>query len=556
MKKMRRLLTAVLAVTLCLCIPSSALALGDTLNWGVYSAPEGRFMSGLYDTMYDLYVLELTQDPLFLQDTKAEVQTFRPRLAESWEVSEDGMEYVFHLREGVTWHDGEPFTADDVIFDFTSFCDYRMNSNNYLTIFSNIAGAPEYYEYTKALSEGAEPETVVKGVSGLEKVDDYTVKMTLHTYYAPLMTSLSNLNLFPKHIWEAIPIDTWLTSEQIATPIGTGPYKFVKYERDQYVQFEANPDYYLGEPKIKTVIYKIVNQDTAQVELLNGDLDVVSMISNPTKEVMDNYINNGMNVLEFADQGYQIMAINTQVEKLSDKVVRQAFCYAINRQGMIDNLLNGYAKLLNCPCYRDSWAYPDDLEEYAYNPEKAKELLASIGWEDTDGDGVVDKDGEPFVVNLLCPTGNKVREQSAVIIQQNLKDIGVTCNVETMDFNTVMERSVYSADYELSLIGWSVNIDPDVFDMYHSSTQFLNNNNMARYANPELDPLLEASATEPDQEKRKELFYQIFHILNQDIPMMMLYSANEIRASRPELIGYDCGNESEFINIHEWYFDN
>ncbi|MDO4357680.1 MAG: ABC transporter substrate-binding protein [Clostridia bacterium] len=554
-KSFVRIFTVVLAMTLCLCIPSSALALGDTLNWGVYSAPKGFFMSGIYDAMYDLYVLELTQDPLFLQDTKADEQVFRPRLAESWEVSEDGMEYVFHLRSDVKWHDGEPFTADDVIFDFTSFCDYRMNANNYLTMFSNIAGAPEYYEYTRALSEGTEPETVVEGVSGLEKIDDYTFKITLGTFYAPFMTSLSNLNIFAKHIWEDIPIDTWRTCDTLKTPMGTGPYKFVKYEQDQYVTFEANPDYYLGEPKIKNVVYKIVNQDTAQVELINGDLDVVSMISNPTKEVMDNYENNGMNVLEFADQGYQIMAINTQVEKLADNTVRQAFCYAINRQGMIDHLLNGHATLLNCPCYRDSWAYPDDLEEYAYNPEKAVELLNSIGWVDTDGDGVLDKDGEPFEVSLLCPTGNKVREQSAVIIQQNLKDIGVTCDVETMDFNTVMERASYSDNYELALIGWSVGIDPDVFSMYHSSTQFLNDNNMARYANLELDPLLEASAAEPNQEKRGELFYQIFHILNQDIPMMMLYSPNEIRASRPELVGYDCGNESEFINIQDWYFE-
>ncbi|HML46616.1 MAG TPA: peptide-binding protein, partial [Clostridia bacterium] len=524
-KRTSGLLALLLALILCLGATTSALALGDTVRWGVYSSPKGWFHTGIYTDLYDSYVMQLTNSPLIVQDETAAELTFKPYLAESWELSEDSLELTFHLRQNVKWHDGVPFTADDVVFHFSSLCDARLNSSRYGTIMAPVKGAAEYYAYTEALMNGkAEGLTPVEGVEGVVKIDDYTVKFVYNEPYPPAMTVFAGFGVFAKHIWEQYPIETWRECDALSTPIGTGPYKFVKYEQDQYVEFTANEDYFLGAPKIKTFIYRIVNQDTAQIDLINGDLDIVSMISNPKNSSLQIYTDNGMKVVEFADAGYQYMNIYTRDPKFSDVRVRQALAYAVNRQGIVDSLLDGHGIVLDAPMIASSWAYPKReegvLNPYEYSPEKAKELLAEAGWTDTNGDGWLDKDGKKFETSLIFPVGNKVREQSAPVIAQCLKDVGIDCTLESMDFNTLSPRMVTGTDFELGLIGLSINADPDVFTYFHSSEADKGNFNMARYENPELDKLIEASRVETDAAKRKDLFYQINTILNNDLPFL------------------------------------
>ena len=559
MKNWKRLIVTVLALILCFSVSTSALALGDTLRWGVYSAPGGLFLSGIYQTMYDRYVMELTCDPLMFLDESTDEESYLPRLATSWDISEDGLTYTFHLAEGVTWHDGEPFTADDVAFDLVTQCDGRLNASGYVSTFSKIVGAPEYFAYTEALGKGeADGMDVVETVSGVQVIDEHTVSVTLSETYAPFLSAgLNAFFIYPKHIWENIPVEEWRTCDQLHTPIGTGAYKFVKYEQDQYVEMVANEDYFLGAPKIKNFIYKIVNQDTAQVELINGDLDVVSMISNPTKEVMDNYTNNNMNVIEFADAGYQYMIYNTQLDKLSNPKVREAITTAINRQGIVDNLLAGHGAVMDAPIFHDSWAYPDDLNPHTYDPEAAKAMLAEAGVEDTNGDGKLDFNGEQFTLELLCPVGNKVREQCAVVIQQCLAQIGIDVTVETLEFNTLLDRVVYNKEFELSLLGLSVSLDPSsIYTCFHSDNQFVNGtNNLSQWALPELDELIEKGTQVVDPAERKEIYSKAAHILNENQPECWLYCANEIRATRPELKGYALNNSAEFLDVQNWYFE-
>ncbi len=561
MKKLTAgLLALILALSLCFSVTTSAFALGDTVRWGVYSSPKGWFHAGIYTDMYDFYVMQLTQSPLILQDETSSELAYKPYLAEKWSFSDDNLELTFQLRQNVKWHDGVPFTADDVVFHFTSLCDSRLNSSRYGVIMAPVKGAEEYRAYTEALAAGkAEGMTPVENVEGIVKVDDYTVKFIYKAPYAAALSTFAVHPLSAKHIWEQYPIETWRESAALGTPIGTGPYKFVKYEQDQYVEFTANEDYFLGAPKIKTFIYRIVNQDTAQIDLINGDLDIVSMISNLKNSSLQVYADNGMKVVEFADAGYQYMNIYNRDPKFSDVRVRQALAHAVNRQGIVDSLLDGHGIVLDAPMIASSWAYPKReegiLNPYEYSPEKAKELLAEAGWTDTDGDGWLDKDGQKFVTSLIFPVGNKVREQSAPVIAQCLKDVGIDCTMESMDFNTLSPRMVTGTDFELGLIGLSINADPDVFTYFHSSEADKGNFNMARYENPELDTLIEASRTEMDAAKRKDLFYQINTILNRDLPFLWLYSMNEVRAYNPKLINFNVGNFWEFMDVETWYFE-
>ena len=557
---LKRLLAISLALVLVLSLAPSALALGDTVRWGVYSSPKGWFHYGIYTDMYDSYVMQLSQSTLFLLDEAAEQESYLPVLAESWSFSEDGTLLTLNLRKDVKWHDGVPFTADDIVFQLNAICDGRLNSSRYGSVLINVKGAKEYYAYTTALANGeAEGLEVVESVEGFTKLDDYSLTIEYAQPYAGAMATLADMLFSPKHIWEPIPIEEWRTAPELGTPIGTGPYKFVKYEQDQYVEFVANEDYFNGKPKIETFIYKIVNQDTAQIELINGDLDVVAMISNVRNDSLKIYTDAGMEVIEFADAGYQYMNMYTRDEKLSDVRVRQAICYAIDRQGIVDNLMDGHGVVLDAPTISTSWAYPKReegiLNPYAFDIEKAKELLAEAGWTDTDGDGFVDKDGVKFTTSLIFPVGNKIREQSAPIIAQGLKMAGIDCTLESMDFNTLSPRMVTGTDFEMGLIGLSINSDPDVFTYFHSSEADTGNFNMARYENPEMDRLIEASQVEMDTAKRKEIFYDIFTILNHDLPFICLYSLNEVRAHTPKLKGYQVGNFFEFPSVEQWYFE-
>ncbi|MDR1263498.1 MAG: peptide-binding protein [Oscillospiraceae bacterium] len=558
----KRVIAFFLILMLTLGISVSALALGDTLRWGVYSAPKGWFHPAIYTDMYDAYILMLTYSPLVIQDESSEEISFIPQLAESWNVSEDGLSLTFYLRKDVKWHDGVPFTADDVVFNYTAMCDARVNSTGYGDKMLSIKGAIEYNEYTTALMNGeAEGLTPVEGVEGIVKEDDYTVTFIYSEPYAPALVKFADSRavITPKHIWENIPFEQWRSSPELGAPVGTGPYKFVKYEQDQYTEFVRNEDYFGQVPAIEHFIYKVVNQDTAQAELLSGDLDVVSMISDVREESLKVYTDAGMIVVEKADAGYQYMNINLRDPKLSDVRVRQAIAYAIDRQAIVDNLLNGHGIVLDAPMIASSWAYPKReegiLNPYDYDLDKAKELLAEAGWTDTDGDGFVDKDGQKFAVSLIFPVGNKVREQSAPIIAQYLKIAGIDCSLEAMDFNSLSPRMVTGTDFELGLIGLSIGSDPDVFSYFHSSEADKGNFNMARYEDADMDALIEASQQEMDPAKRKEIFYEINTKLNYDLPFLWLYSANEIRAITPKLKNYDFGNFWEFMNVETWHFE-
>jgi peptide/nickel transport system substrate-binding protein len=262
---------------------------------------------------------------------------------------------------------------------------------------------------------------------------------------------------------------------------------------------------------------------------------------------------------EKPDAGYQYMNIYQRDPKYSDVRVRQALAYAIDRQAIVDNLLDGHGVVLDAPMIATSWAYPKReeglLNPYDYNPEKAKELLAEAGWVDTDGDGLLDKDGIPFKTELIFPVGNKIREQSAPIIAQYLKLIGIECALESMDFNSLSPRMVAGTDFELGLIGLSIASDPDVFTYFHSSEADKGNFNMARYEDAEMDALIEASASEMDAAARKEIFYAINTKLNNDLPFLWLYSLNKVRAYSPKLVNFDGGNFWEFPGVETWYFE-
>lgn len=516
---------------------SSISQSGDSvLRYAVASSPKGLFSPLLSNTTYDNNVNSLVYSPLILLDENNE---YKPGLAESYEFSDDQLTVTFHLRKDVKWHDGEPFTADDVLFTFTSMADPNYTGSRFNEI-SKIAGAQDYHD-GKADS-----------ISGIKVIDENTISFTYTEVFAPSLSNFSQRGIIPKHVWSKVNIADWdNASDLLNKPIGTGPYKFVEFKPDQYVELIRNEDYFLGAPKIEKFVFKVTNTETELSELAKGDLDVVTLTS--TKEEDFKMLKDaGMKIEEKPSANYQFMTMNSNREFFKDKKVRQAITYAINRDGMAKSLIGEHGQVVNTPLSLAGWAYPQSgLNTYDYNLDKAKELLGEAGWKENNG--VLEKDGVKFEVDMMVPTGNKIREQSAPIIQQNLKDVGITVNISTMDIASAMEKTHGEGDYDMGLFGFTLEVDPGDADRYWASSiangsQF----NFSNFKNTESDQLLEKATKTLDRDERKEIYAQWGQLINEEAPYVFLYSQNDIRAYNPKLEGYKFSAYSVFPGIEKW----
>lgn len=508
----------------------------SVLRYAVPASPKGLFNPLLSNTTYDNNVNNLVYSPLILLDENNE---YKPGLAEKYEFSDDKLTITFNLRKDVKWHDGEPFTADDVLFTFTSMADPKYTGSRFNEI-SKIVGAQDYHD-GKADS-----------ISGIKVIDKNTISFTYTDVYAPALSNFSQRGIIPKHIWSKVNITDWENSSELLNkPIGTGPYKFVEFKPDQYVELESNEDYFGGAPKIKKFIFKVTNTETELAELAKGDLDVVSLTS--TKEEDFKMLKDaGIKIEEKPSANYQFMTMNSNKEFFKDKRVRQAITYAINREGVVKSLIGEHGQVVNAPLSLAGWAYPESgLNTYDYNLDKAKSLLKEAGW--TEKDGVLQKNGVKFKVDMLVPTGNKIREQSAPIIQQNLKEVGITVNISTMDIASAMAKTQGEGDYDMGLFGFTLEVDPGDADRYWASSiangsQF----NFSNFINTQSDELLDKATRTIDQNERKEIYAEWGKLINEEAPYVFLYSQNDIRAYNPKLKGYTYSAYSVFPGIENW----
>lgn len=468
----------------------------------------------------------VTINPIFMQDTASSDAAYflLARLydlnregmvvAEPWslaaeepEVSEDGLTYTIKLKDYAKWTDGTPVTADDLIFTFD-------------TIRNPEVGSP-------AISTLDKIETI-------EKIDDHTVKITLSETYAPFLYSLV-AELVPAHILKDVP-----PTELQAHPYGkdpaqtptNGPWKWVEWQQTQQLVFQRDPDYW-GEvkPHIEQVVYKIyADQNTEVQALLRGDTDHVSAI--PVVQTEAVKADPSIHLIQEPGPSYEFVAFNFDGANFPDGFIpfetqksRQAIAYAIDRQGMIDNVLKGTGILMNGPFLPGSWADPGDrMTNYTYDPEKAKQLLAEDGWVMNESTGILEKDGKPFSFELQYNAGNSRREAVAQIIQSNLKDVGIEVKPAAIDFSAWVEQNLNPGKFQTVLLAWSLsNPDPDSESIFSSKYFPPDGQNMGWYKNEELDQLWVDGYSTTDLEERKEIYGKIGEMISQDLPYIFMY---------------------------------
>ncbi|MFC4320654.1 peptide-binding protein [Litchfieldia salsa] len=446
-------------------------------------------------------------------------------LATDVKMSEDGLTFTVTLREDVKWHDGEAFNADDVVFTF---------------------GVPKHPDY--AGERGSAFETL----ETVTKIDDYTVEFKLNQVDATFHPITLSYFILPEHILGEVPVaDLGEHEFNTKSPVGTGPFKFEEWRDGEYVKVVANDDFYDGRPYLDSITYKIVpDQNSLLAQLQAGDVDFTE-VPGTDLETVKSF--DGIKVESGLGLSYTYLAFNLQQERFNDVKVRQAMTHAINREEIVQAVMNGDGEVAHVPESPLSWAYNDDVPRFEFDQEKAKSLLAEAGWEDTDGDGILDKDGEKFSFTIKTNQGNKIREDIVVVLQQQLKEVGIEATPEIVEWSAYIEQiSAPNWDFDAMVLGWSMSTFPDQYDIFHSS-QREEGLNMHWYSNAEADKLMEEAKQILDQDEYKEIYGKIYNILAEEQAYTFLYYPNVHRAMLENIQGYEFHAKSEFYNIHKWW---
>jgi peptide/nickel transport system substrate-binding protein len=446
-------------------------------------------------------------------------------LAGSWEISPDGLVITFHLRKGVKWTDGVEFTADDVMFGYKKIIDDKTPT-------------PYKEDYLQ--------------VKEAEVLDKYTFRVTYEKPFAPALSSWGNLVVLPKHLLEGKDITK---SDFARNPVGMGPYILNKWTSGQEVILDSNRNYFEGRPYIDRYVYKIIpDPATMFLELQAGGIDMMGLTPiQYTKQTNTKFFKENFQKFRYPVFSYTYMGFNLKHPWFKDKRVRQAIAYAIDKGEIVDVVLFGLGSPATGPYVPNTWVYNPDVKKYDYDLNKSKKLLKEAGWEDTDGDGILDKDGKKFEFSVLTNMGNRSREQTATIIQYRLKKIGIKMNIRVLEWSTFINEFIDKRRFETVILGWSIGIDPDQYDIWHSSKTREKEFNFVSYNNPEVDALLEKGRRTFNIEERKKAYYRIQEILADEVPYIFLYvpDATPIVSSRfkgikPATIGIS-------YNLPKWY---
>ncbi len=416
-------------------------------------------------------------------------------LAESWDVSDDGLVITFRLRSGVRWHDGQPFTAKDVEFTYKRLIDPDVKT-----------------------PYGADFERI----KSLEVVDDYTVRITYKEPFSPALSSWG-MPIMPGHILKKEDLNTTSYSRR---PIGTGPYKFKRWKTGERIELVSNHDYFEGRPYIDRYIFRVIpDEATIFLELQTQGVDMAALTPLQfTRQTGNNFFKNHYRKFRYPSFGYTYMGYNLSDAKFRDLRVRQAIDYAVNKEEIINVIFFGLARIVTGPFMPEHWSYNHKVGAVPYDPARAKELLKEAGWDDTDGDGWVEKEGEEFEFTVLVNQGNAERMRSAELIQRYLKDIGIRVKIRVVEWSALVNEFINKRRFEAVLMGWFLSRDPDCYDIWHSSRTREGEFNFIGYKNEKVDKLLEEGRRTFDPAQRERIYHEIHSLIHEDEPCLFLYA--------------------------------
>ena len=427
-----------------------------------------------------------------------------PALATSWEISEDGTEYTFALREGVSFHDGSPFDAEAVVFNFE-----RMLNEDHP--FHDTGPFPLAFFFSS--------------VASVEAVDELTVKFTLSEPYAPFLSNLA----YPTGLIVSPAAVEQYGADFARNPSGTGAFTFAEWRSNEAVVVEANPDYWDGAPALQAVVFRpITDANTRTAEMLAGGIDM--MVEVPPVALSE-FRGDSFRIFEQAGPHVWFLILNAKEGPFADKKVRQAANYAINKEALVNDVLEGTAEVAAGPTPPAfAWAYNEALEPYPYDPEKAKALLAEAGAEGAELTFFVTEGGSGMLDPIAMGTA----------IQADLNAVGFDTRIETYEWNTFLGEvnPGLEGKADMAEMAWMTN-DPDTLPFLALRSEAWPDKggfNSGYYSNPEVDELLEKARVATDQDERATLYKQMQEIVQEDAPWVFVanWKQNAVTSDRVE----------------------
>ena len=468
-------------------------------------------------------VFELVYDSMFEPQLDG---TYKPGLAESWEVSDDGTVWTFKIHDDVKFHDGEPLTAKDIAFSY-----------NFYQKHEDFPFLPVYTEYFESV----------------EATDDSTLVITLTEAIPNMESQLVFLYVIPEHIWAEYDDPTAAVEFENEEMIGTGPFKMVEYRQGEFVHLAAVQDHFLTPPNIDEVVFQTFdNQDALVQALITGQVDMITEMPNTAVPALRNAEN--AQLVTGAPLAPEVTDIipNLTIEEtcptedggvcsghpaLGDRDVRLALAHATDKQKIIDVVLLGLGTpgLTLIPDGLGVF-YNDTIQDYAFDIDEANRILDEAGYADTDGDGVREMpDGSnPLEFRLYWPNDSATAPRIAELLAETWGQVGVKLQPQALDPDALTSVCCPTFDYDVIIWGWGSDPDPGFLLSVHLTEEIPTGNSETGYSNPEFDALYAQQATELDPEKRREIIWEMQEVLHRDIAYIIPYYAQATQAYRSD----------------------
>lgn len=446
-----------------------------------------------------------------------------PYAAETFEVLDGGRHLKFRLRDDIRWFDGEPLTAEDVEFTYQFMTDPETPS--------------PYTEDWKAIKE-------------FRRTGKYTFEVFYDKPFARSLVTWAG-EIMPKHVLENEDISNTKYSRE---PMGAGPYKVKEWIPGRRLVLEANDDFFEGRPYIDQIVYRIIPDLSTQfLELKAGGIDSMGLTPLQYLRQTSGPEWNDFNKFKYLSFGYTYLAFNFLHPFFQDVRVRRAIDLAIDKDEIVKGVLMGLGSPAIGPYKPGTWQYNENIHDRGYHPEEARKLLAEAGWKDTDGDGLLDKDGKPFYFTILTNQGNSQRARAGVIIQERLKQVGIGVEIRIVEWATFLHEFIDRGRFDAVILSWNILQDPDLYDVWHSSRIIPKGLNFISYSNAELDELLERGRRSVDRDERKNIYDRVQEILQEDQPYSFLYIPYSLPILNAKIQGVKPAPAGIGYNYTKWW---
>ncbi|MCS6984263.1 MAG: peptide-binding protein [Leptospiraceae bacterium] len=463
---------------------------------------------------------------------KRDVKTlkWKPALAQRYEISRDHLVYTFFLKKNARFHDGHPVTADDVIYTFQKIMD-PQTPNPFMKV---------YYQ----------------DVQSVEKRGSHTVIFRLKKPYFKSLEFLGGFEILPKHIFSK-QADFVSNPYSLRHPIGAGPYKLKEWKTGQRIVLVRNEDYHGPKPEIRQYYYRIIKNEAVALQALKKrEIDMLNLKPFQwTRQTNSQNFNRYFQKIKYISGGYRYIGYNTRRFPFTDKRVRRAITMLLDREKILASLMDNLGFEVTGPFHMAGNQYDKNLKPLPYDPVAAKKLLAEAGFQ-LGKDGILEKEGQKFIFELLIPAAAPFYEQFASVAREELLKAGIVMEIRKLEFQVLVEKA-NKRDFYALMMGWSVPLESDPYQVWHSS-QIERGHNFTGFSRQDLDALIEKARVDFNEKRRNALYHKIQRIIYEEQPYTFLYTSYNLIALHrrfTEVEAYPAGLDPDRWKIlYQWEF--